>query len=692
MTTGNTHYCSGCTNDPEIIEEAGANGGRRDGMFNIGAYWNDTLYFWGANDVLKSIPISNGLPDFTHITGSTPQIGFPGAGLSVSSNGTTAGSAIVWAIDSTQYGSPGPGPGPAVLYAYDATNILTMLYSSAQNATRDAAGDAVKFVVPTVANGKVYVGTSTEVDVYGLLGANPQLQLSSISPSSATGGGAAFTLTLTGTGFVAGATVNFGSNPAITPSSVTSTQIVATIPAADIATAGTVNVTVTNPAGGGTSNAQTFTINNPAPTATSLSPTSATAGGAAFTLTVNGTSFLSTSVVKFNGAAKSTTFVSTTQVTAAITAADIATAGTASVTVTNPAPGGGTSASLSFTITAASAPALTSVTPATATVGGAGFTLTLTGTGFVAGATVNFGTDPTITPSSFTSTQIVATIPAADITTAGTVNVTVTNPAGGGTSNAQTFTINNPVPMATSLFPNSATAGGAAFTLTVNGSAFVSTSVVKFNGAAKTTTFVSATQLTAAITAADIATAGTATVNVTNPAPGGGTSGNLSFTINAAAGPTLTSLAPASVTAGGAAFTLTLTGTGFVAGATVNFGTNPAITPSSVTSTQIVATIPAADITTPGTVNVTVTNPAGGGTSNAQTFTINNPAPTATSLSPTSATAGGAAFTLTVNGTGFVSTSVVKFNGAAKTTTFVSATQLTAAITAADITTLVPQL
>ena len=171
MTTNNSHYCSGCPNDPEIIEESaiatvGVNG---FGLSNIAAYWNNTLYFWGVQDVLKSIPIANGLPDFTHITGSTPQIGFPGAGVSVSSNGTTSGSAIIWAIDSTQYGSPGPGPGPAVLYAYDATNILTMLYSSAQNATRDAAGNAAKFAVPTVANGKVYVGTSTEVDVYGLL-------------------------------------------------------------------------------------------------------------------------------------------------------------------------------------------------------------------------------------------------------------------------------------------------------------------------------------------------------------------------------------------------------------------------------------------------------------------------------------------------------------------------------------------
>jgi hypothetical protein len=122
------------------------------GIFNSAAYWNSTLYFWGVGDVLKSIPITNGLPDFTHVTGSSPLVTFPGAGISVSSNGTTAGSAIVWAIDSFQYGAPGPGP--AVLYAYDATNILTMLYSSTQNATRDAAENATKFAVPTIVNPK----------------------------------------------------------------------------------------------------------------------------------------------------------------------------------------------------------------------------------------------------------------------------------------------------------------------------------------------------------------------------------------------------------------------------------------------------------------------------------------------------------------------------------------------------------
>jgi len=84
----------------------------------------------------------------------------------------------------------------------------------------------------------------------------------------------------------------------------------------------------------------------------------------------------------------------------------------------------------------------------------------------------------------------------------------------------------NPVPTITTLLPTSATAGGAAFTLTVNGTNFVSGAVVNFNGAPKTTTLVNATQITAAIAAPDVATAGQVNVTVTNPAPGGGTTTN----------------------------------------------------------------------------------------------------------------------------------------------------------------------
>ena len=126
----------------------------------------------------------------------------------------------------------------------------------------------------------------------------------------------------------------------------------------------------------------------------------------------------------------------------------------------------------------------------------------------------------------------------------------------------------NPVPALTSLSPNSATAGTNGLTLTVNGSNFVPTSQVFWNGSGRSTSFVSATQLTATIPANDLTTAGTATVTAANPSPGGGTSNSLTFSINNPS-PSITSLNPTSATAGGAAFTLTVNGSGFINGSTV---------------------------------------------------------------------------------------------------------------------------
>jgi len=166
-----------------------------------------------------------------------------------------------------------------------------------------------------------------------------------------------------------------------------------------------------------------------------------------------------------------------------------------------------------------------------------------------------------------TATVTVRFTPLTAVLTA--TNVTFT--AGGGSiSRGVTGTGlvgTNPAPVLTSLSPATATAGGAALTLTVNGSNYVSGSTVQWNGAARTTTFVSATRLTAAIPAADVAATGTASVTVVTPAPGGGTSAAQTFTINNPA-PTLTTLSPSSAIVGGAGFTLTLTGNVTIRGTT----------------------------------------------------------------------------------------------------------------------------
>jgi hypothetical protein len=134
------------------------------------------------------------------------------------------------------------------------------------------------------------------------------------------------------------------------------------------------------------------------------------------------------------------------------------------------------------------------------------------------------------------STQLTAAITASDVASAGTVAVTVYNPTpGGGTSSSVNFTVNaadNPVPSITSISPSSATAASGAFTLTVNGADFISGSLVQWGGATRTTTYVTSTRLTAAITAEDVANAGVVAVTVFNPAPGGGTSSAALFNVH----------------------------------------------------------------------------------------------------------------------------------------------------------------
>jgi len=183
---------------------------------------------------------------------------------------------------------------------------------------------------------------------------NPVPQIASLSPNSTAAGEAAFTLIVTGTGFISGSVVRWNRADRTT-TFVSSSQLTATISANDIAVSGTFQVTVFNPSpGGGTSNALTFTINNPAPTLSLIAPNSAFAGGGDFTLTATGSQFVSNSVVHWNGSNRATTFVTSTELQAAILASDIAAVGAAQVTVFNPGPGGGTSAPQAFTISLAS--------------------------------------------------------------------------------------------------------------------------------------------------------------------------------------------------------------------------------------------------------------------------------------------------------------------------------------------------
>ncbi len=246
--------------------------------------------------------------------------------------------------------------GAVVIFAAPASGASGAFAGGVSTATTNASGVATAPVFTANGTAGAYTVTAKVAGVvapanFSLTNNNVQPTLASLVPATTLAGGAAFPLTINGNGFVNGATVSFGTNPALVPTTTTPTQIIVTIPPADITKAGQVLVTVTNPPPSvGPSLAQTFTVNNPVPTLTTLGQTHA-AGGTAFTLTVNGTNFVATSVVNFGTKAEPTTFVSATQITAAIPASDVSTAGNVNVSVQNPTPGGGpTPTSIAFVV------------------------------------------------------------------------------------------------------------------------------------------------------------------------------------------------------------------------------------------------------------------------------------------------------------------------------------------------------
>jgi hypothetical protein len=140
-------------------------------LFATPAFWKNTLFIAGKDGPLQAyaLDLATGLFNATPASSSSGIFPGRGATASVSADGNSRG--IAWAVDASQYGPTSPlGTGPAVLHAYEAINLARELWNSAQAAgNRDQAGNAVKFTVPTIANGKVYIGSSSEIDVYGLL-------------------------------------------------------------------------------------------------------------------------------------------------------------------------------------------------------------------------------------------------------------------------------------------------------------------------------------------------------------------------------------------------------------------------------------------------------------------------------------------------------------------------------------------
>ena len=142
-------------NNEQIVQTVLGSAG---GYFSSPAYWHGRIYYAGVGDVLNLYTLSAGLLSVNPTSSSTTFFPYPGPTPSVSAKGARNG--IVWAVENAM--------GQAILHAYDATDLSRELYNSKRAGPRDRAGPATTFSVPTIANGKVYIGTTTDFDVYGL--------------------------------------------------------------------------------------------------------------------------------------------------------------------------------------------------------------------------------------------------------------------------------------------------------------------------------------------------------------------------------------------------------------------------------------------------------------------------------------------------------------------------------------------
>ena len=586
---------------------------------------------------------------FTYTAAAAPAV----TGLSISSGSTAGGTTL------TLTGSGFTGASDVLFGGVSATSFTVNSDSSISAMAPPNAAGIVDVTVATP-SGTSAVSASDRF-TYNSAGAPA---VSALATSAGTTAGGA-TVGISGYGFTGATAVNFG-NIAADFTVVSDTLITATAPPQ---AAGTVHVSVTT--FGGTSSsgsADQFTYSNAAaPAITGLTPASGTtAGGTA--VTILGSGFTGATGVSFgNLAAADFTVNSDTSITATspMTAAGMADVRVTTFSGTSPVV---TADQFTTTNLSAPAPAITAVSPNTGSSSG-GQVVSITGTNFTGTSGVSFGGTAATSFTILSDTALTATAPAG---TVGTVDVRVTTNNGTSTTgSADQFTyLATPAPSIVSLSPSSGTSAGGA-SVTITGTNFTGATSVLF-GTTPATNF-SVTLPTTITATAPPLPAGSYAVTVTTPS---GTSASSTFTVTAAAVPTLTNLGTSTgTTAGGTS--VSITGSGFTGATAVSFGGVAASSFTVNSDTSITATAPPQNA---GTVDVSVSTYAGTtALSAADRFTYTLAAlPAVSGLGTTTGTtAGGTA--VTINGSGFTGATTVSFGKvAASSFTVVSDTQITA--------------
>ena len=417
--------------------------------------------------------------------------------------------------------------------AYMGTTALTTTYVSSTQLTATGTATSSPNGTVTITVHNPSPGASISAGINALIKGGILVQVAPATGAVRTGSQQPFTATVTGAANTAVTwSVNAlaGGNPTIGTIDGNGNY---TAPL-DVPSPNTITVTATSVQDPTQSGNAAVTVENATPVITSVTPTTLSVG-TQFLLTVNGTGFTPGSVVNLGSTALTTTYIATTQLTA-IGTPTAAQVGTVPVTVTNPNPGGATSAPFNVQVVGPNSNITVTVSPKTATLGSGNiqqFQATVTGTTDMSVVWsvngVNYGNDTVGNidgHGNYTAPN--------NIKSLSSVTVTATSVANPAKSDSATVTLTNPVPKLTSITP--ATLGLGAFQITLYGTGFVSTSTATFGGQPMQVTYVTSTMITAIGTASNTQV-GSVTVQVTNPAPGGGTSNGLSVTVTTAGTP-----------------------------------------------------------------------------------------------------------------------------------------------------------
>jgi hypothetical protein len=535
-----------------------------------------------------------------------------------------------------------------------ATGAVTVVTQSvpALQATIDAAALAVPrttsvSIRTTGPGGSITSGSAT----FTIGTAAPVLTTLGTLPSPLIAGNPGFSVTIAGSGFLPGVTARV--NGVARPTTLqTPTTVQVTIPPEDLAIGGFLKITATNPSPTiGPSNALDLAVSNPVPVLLTVSPNSAPVelepNMPPLMITVSGFGFKQGAKINFNGTEIPTTlnvptnFQSATTLVGSIPQSSLLVGGAYSVTVNNPQPSLGGSNALPLLVSNLQ-PLLTSVEtdrvltfdpsrpsdsyPAPIVVRGSNFSTVsifeLSNTCTTAGLSVS--------PSSATVTigqQQQFTAYLSGVATTG-VTWSVNNVVGGNLTNGLIsstglYTAPPVVPSQPQVLITATSSSGATFATAVVTVTSAQPTAGGVTGAgAVSATVINSHEANITIT---IKCAGTYSVDVKNPQPGGGVSGTMSFSVVSfvsSTAPQIASLSPSSVARGSASFALTINGSNFAPGALVNFG-SAVLTPTAVTSGTITVTVPSYLLTVSDQIPVLVTNPDTGGASNRVLFTVN---------------------------------------------------------------------